>query len=52
MPSAVLVLLFEESEEWSFFLMERSHAVEYHRGQISLPGGAKEQGEFSGRNGP
>ena len=45
MPSAVLVLLFEEGEEWSFFLMERSHVVEYHRGQISLPGGAQEQGE-------
>ncbi len=45
MPSAVLILLFEENEEWSFFLMERSHTVEYHRGQISLPGGAQEQGE-------
>ena len=45
MPSAVLMLLFEEEEKWSFFLMERSNNVEYHRGQISLPGGAQETGE-------
>ena len=45
MPSAVLMLLFEEEEKWSFFLMERSNNVEYHRGQISLPGGAQEKGE-------
>ena len=45
MPSAVLMLLFEEKKKWSFFLMERSNNVEYHRGQISLPGGAQETGE-------
>ena len=45
MPSAVLMLLFEEEKNWSFFLMERSNNVEYHRGQISLPGGAQEKGE-------
>ena len=45
MPSAVLMLLFEEEKKWLFFLMERSNDVEYHRGQISLPGGAQEKGE-------
>ena len=45
MPSAVLMLLFEEEKNWSFFLMERSNNVEYHRGQISLPGGSQEKGE-------
>lgn len=43
--SAVLILLFPEGEDWLFFLTERSHNVEHHRGQISLPGGAMEEGE-------
>lgn len=44
-PSAVLVLLFRKGRKWSFFLTERSDSVEYHRGQLSLPGGAQEHGE-------
>lgn len=44
-PSAVLILLFRDGEEWSFFLTERSDSVEYHRGQLSLPGGAQEHDE-------
>lgn len=43
--SAVLILLFPEGGDWLFFLTERSHNVEHHQGQISLPGGAMEEGE-------
>ena len=44
-PSAVLILLFRKDGNWSFFLTERSHSVEYHPGQLSLPGGAQEDDE-------
>ena len=44
-PSAVLILLFSNGGEWSFFLTERSNTVEYHPGQLSLPGGAQEKDE-------
>ncbi len=44
-PSAVLILLHEHHSEICFFLTERTHTVEHHRGQISLPGGAQEPGE-------
>ena len=44
-PSAVLILLFRDGGEWSFFLTERSKSVEYHPGQLSLPGGAQEKDE-------
>ena len=44
-PSAVLILLFRDDGEWSFFLTKRSKSVEYHPGQLSLPGGAQEKDE-------
>lgn len=44
-PSAVLILLFENLGQYSFFLTKRSYDVEHHRGQISLPGGAQERDE-------
>ena len=43
--SAVLILLFPISENIHFFLTKRTDTVQYHKGQISLPGGAKEEGE-------
>ena len=43
--SAVLVLLFPIREDIHFFLTKRTNTVQYHKGQISLPGGAKEEGE-------
>ncbi len=43
--SAVLILLFPDDVEWRFILTERSDRVEYHRKQISLPGGSREEGE-------
>ncbi len=44
-PAAVLILLFPDEDSWQFFLTERTHGVEYHQGQISLPGGAREKDE-------
>ncbi len=44
-PSAVLILLFPRDDDIRFYLTQRTHAVEHHKGQISLPGGAWEEGE-------
>ncbi len=44
-PSAVLILLFQDGNEIRFFLTERTDTVQHHKGQISLPGGAWEKGE-------
>ena len=44
-PSAVLILLFPNSNTFNFILTLRSKKVETHKGQISLPGGAQEQNE-------
>jgi len=44
-PAAVLILLFEQDGNIHFVLTERTHTVEHHRGQISLPGGVQENGE-------
>ena len=43
--SAVLILLYEENGVICFTLTERTQTVEHHRGQISLPGGARETDE-------
>jgi len=43
--SAVLILLHENNGHTFFTLTERTHTVEHHRGQISLPGGANESEE-------
>lgn len=44
-PAAVLILLFPDQDNIHFYLTERTHDVEHHKGQISLPGGAWEKGE-------
>lgn len=44
-PSAVLILLFPKNGKMHFFLTERTQTVEFHKGQISLPGGAQENNE-------
>ena len=44
-PSAVLILLYPENEEWRFFLTKRSKNVKNHKNQISLPGGTVEKNE-------
>jgi 8-oxo-dGTP pyrophosphatase MutT (NUDIX family) len=43
--AGVLILLFPRGDDLGFFLTRRTDTVENHKGQISLPGGAQEQGE-------
>jgi 8-oxo-dGTP pyrophosphatase MutT (NUDIX family) len=44
-PASVLVLLYPVEGDWWFVLTRRSEALPNHKGQISLPGGAREPGE-------
>ena len=44
-PAAVLILLFPFEDEMQFFLTKRTEDVEHHKGQISLPGGIRENNE-------
>ena len=44
-PAAVLILLFQFKDEIQFFLTKRTEDVEHHKGQISLPGGIRENNE-------
>ena len=44
-PSAVLILLYQDGNDIRFFLTERTEQVQHHKGQISLPGGSWEEGE-------
>ena len=44
-PAAVLILLFPQKDDICFFLTQRTETVEHHKGQISLPGGMRENGE-------
>ena len=44
-PSAVLILLYQDGDDVHFFLTERTEHVQHHKGQISLPGGSWEIGE-------
>jgi 8-oxo-dGTP pyrophosphatase MutT (NUDIX family) len=43
--SAVLVPLLEVGGEWHLLFTKRSEDLEHHRGQVSFPGGATEEGE-------
>lgn len=43
--AGVLILLYPALDDWHFFLTRRTDQVEAHKGQISLPGGAREVGE-------
>ncbi len=43
--SAVLVPLLFKNGEWHVAVTQRTHMVEHHKGQISLPGGACEPGD-------
>ena len=44
-PAAVLILLFPFKDKIQFFLTKRTEDVEHHKGQISLPGGIRENNE-------
>ena len=41
-PAAVLLLLYPKDGDYCVLLNKRSDQVEYHKGEISLPGGAKD----------
>src|SRR6478752_2070003 len=43
--AAVMLLLFRRNETWNLPLTERPTTLARHAGQISLPGGAVEEGE-------
>lgn len=44
-PSAVLLPLFLKGGECYLLLTRRTQKVEYHKGEISFPGGAREEGD-------
>ncbi len=44
-PAGVLIVLYPRGEALHFLLTRRTDDVETHKGQISLPGGAQEDGE-------
>lgn len=44
-PAAILILLYNDHNDIQFILTERTHEVQYHKGQIAFPGGAWEEGE-------
>ena len=41
-PAAVLLLLYPKDGEYHVLLNKRSEEVEYHKGEISFPGGARD----------
>ena len=41
-PAAVLLLLYPKDGDYCVLLNKRSDQVEYHKGEISLPGGARD----------
>lgn len=43
--ASVLVPLLSRGGDWSLLLTRRTEDVEHHKGQISFPGGAMEEGE-------
>ena len=46
-PAAVMVLLYEHSGHEHLLFQVRTHHVEHHKGEISLPGGARDPDDDS-----
>lgn len=44
-PAAVFLLLYPKDGEYCVLLNKRSQQVEYHKGEISFPGGAEDAGD-------
>lgn len=44
-PAAVMIILMNRDNEPSIFLTKRTDMVRTHKGQVSLPGGAWEEGD-------
>jgi len=49
-PAAVLIPLFEKEGQFHVLLMKRSDDVEYHKGQISFPGGGQDKEDLTMRD--
>ena len=47
MPAAVMLLLYEHDGEEHVLFQVRTHLVEHHKGEVSLPGGARDEGDDS-----
>ena len=43
--AAVAIILFPVDDDIGFFLTQRTNKVDHHKSQVSLPGGAQDQGE-------
>lgn len=46
-PAAVLLLLYPKNGEYHVLFTKRTNEVEHHKGQISFPGGAYDEGDVS-----
>jgi 8-oxo-dGTP pyrophosphatase MutT (NUDIX family) len=44
-PAAILLLVYDREGEAHVLFTERTHQVEHHKGQISFPGGACDDGD-------
>ena len=42
-PAAVMLLLYAKDGEYCILLNRRTHQVEHHKGEISFPGGGRDQ---------
>lgn len=42
MPAAVMLLLYRKDDDYCVLLNKRSMTVEYHKGEMSFPGGARD----------
>ena len=46
-PAAVLILLFEKDGQLHVVFTKRTDSVKHHKGQISFPGGTKDEGDIT-----
>jgi len=44
-PAAILILVYDRCGEAHLLFTKRTHQVEHHKGQISFPGGARDEGD-------
>ena len=46
-PSAVMVLFYQKDDQHCILLNKRTDTVEHHKGEISFPGGRKDEEDLS-----
>ena len=44
-PASVMVLMYPKDGEYCILLNKRTHTVEHHKGEVSFPGGRKDEGD-------